>query len=173
MTTNKNTLGVICLIFGLASLWRVISIYKTSAHLRIRPLSPHIAMLLMVAWLFWKANSMTSMASFLLAGSVLVLANVRSAIRRPLVLHLCVFVMVTACICILFLGIGAGVLTTVGRNPTLTDRTAVWALILQFAGNPILGTGFESFWLGPRLARIWSVYAWGPTEAHNGYIESF
>jgi O-antigen ligase len=41
------------------------------------------------------------------------------------------------------------------------------------AGNPLLGTGFESFWLGPRLEKMWSIYWWHPNEAHNGYIEVF
>jgi len=35
------------------------------------------------------------------------------------------------------------------------------------------GTGFENFWLGPRLEKIWSMYRWGPAQAHNGYIEIF
>ena len=60
-----------------------------------------------------------------------------------------------------------------GRNPTLTDRTEVWSVILNQAGNPWVGTGFESFWLGPRLDRIWSIYSWHPGEAHNGYIEIY
>jgi O-antigen ligase len=39
--------------------------------------------------------------------------------------------------------------------------------------NPLLGTGFESFWLGPRLETMWAQYWWHPQEAHNGYIEVF
>jgi O-antigen ligase len=37
----------------------------------------------------------------------------------------------------------------------------------------VLGTGFESFWLGSRLKRIWSLYWWHPNEAHDGYLEIF
>jgi O-antigen ligase len=39
--------------------------------------------------------------------------------------------------------------------------------------NPLFGAGFESFWLGPRLDKIWAVYWFHPTEAHNGYLETF
>jgi O-antigen ligase len=60
-----------------------------------------------------------------------------------------------------------------GRDPTLTGRTEVWKLVLTLAGNPLWGTGFESFWLGHRLEQIWAVYWWHPNEAHNGYIEMF
>ena len=37
----------------------------------------------------------------------------------------------------------------------------------------MVGTGFESFWLGKRLERMWSIYWWHPREAHDGYIEIF
>jgi O-antigen ligase len=39
--------------------------------------------------------------------------------------------------------------------------------------NPLLGTGYDSFWLGKRLEKIWSIYWWHPVQAHNGYIEVF
>lgn len=64
-------------------------------------------------------------------------------------------------------------LRTIGRDPTLTARTGLWASVLRMSGNPMLGTGFESFWLGPRLERMWTEYPWRPMQAHNGYIEIF
>jgi O-antigen ligase len=77
------------------------------------------------------------------------------------------------CLSILFLGLGTGALETIGRNSTLTDRTSIWAMVLGMGTNPLLGTGFESFWLGPRMERMWNAYSWGPGEAHNGYIEIY
>ena len=38
--------------------------------------------------------------------------------------------------------------------------------------NPLLGTGNESFWLGPRLAIVWRKF-WLINEAHNGYLEVY
>src|SRR5262249_24587895 len=35
------------------------------------------------------------------------------------------------------------------------------------------GTGFESYWLGKRLEKMWSLYWWHPNEAHNGYLETY
>jgi O-antigen ligase len=67
----------------------------------------------------------------------------------------------------------AGVISTMGRNPTLTGRTDVWKSVLDMAPDPLLGAGFESFWLGPRLKKLWSIYVWQPNEAHNGYIEVY
>ena len=39
--------------------------------------------------------------------------------------------------------------------------------------NPMLGTGFGSFWLGPRIAKLWAIYWWHPNESHNGYLENY
>lgn len=39
--------------------------------------------------------------------------------------------------------------------------------------NAWLGTGFESFWLGSRLEYLGSLWYWKPTQAHNGYLETY
>jgi O-antigen ligase len=40
--------------------------------------------------------------------------------------------------------------------------------------NPLLGTGFETFWLGDRLQKMWSGHMGiRLNEAHNGYLEVY
>ena len=39
--------------------------------------------------------------------------------------------------------------------------------------DPLLGTGFESFWTGRRLERVWEMTMKGLSVAHNGYIEIY
>ncbi len=41
------------------------------------------------------------------------------------------------------------------------------------SANPFVGAGFESFWLGQTLDKLWSKYWWHPNEAHNGYLEVY
>jgi exopolysaccharide production protein ExoQ len=174
VTMNKNTLGVICLVFGLGSLWRFLAAYQDRKCTgRTRQLIAHGVILGMVLWLLWMANSMTALSCFLMASALLLLANSRAVIRRPAVVHLVIAAMLSVSVSVLFLGVGPGVLQTMGRDPTLTDRTEIWRVILSMVQNPLLGTGFESFWLGPRLAKMWSIYWWHPQEAHNGYLEIF
>lgn len=174
VTTNKNTLGVICLLFGLGSVWRFFSTYRDRECTgRTRRLIAYGVILSMVLWLFWIANSMTSLGSFLMASTLFLAANSRAVIRRPAVVHVLIVAMLAASVSILFLGVSPSVLATMGRNPTLTDRTEVWGVLLTLVQNPVLGTGFESFWLGPRLEKLWSIYWWHPNEAHNGYLEIF
>ena len=86
-------------------------------------------------------------------------------------------VMVPAGLCLYIIlalgfGVNAQLAGAVGRDPTLTDRTKIWHLLLSMHTNPLLGTGYESFWLGPRLVKIWQRF--GPiNEAHNGYLEVY
>ncbi len=49
----------------------------------------------------------------------------------------------------------------------------MWSLLVSLSGNPWLGTGFENFWQGSRLDRIWSEFTWRPNQAHNGFIELY
>jgi hypothetical protein len=39
--------------------------------------------------------------------------------------------------------------------------------------NPVFGTGFESFWVGPRLEKMTVSIDQTVNQAHNGYIEIF
>ena len=55
-----------------------------------------------------------------------------------------------------------------------TGRTDISPVLLSVHSNPVVGTGFESFWLGRRLAYVWTYpIVQGLTEAHNGYLEYY
>jgi O-antigen ligase len=59
-----------------------------------------------------------------------------------------------------------------GRNATLTGRTDAWPQFLKLAKNPLVGVGYESFWLGDRLQKVWVISGGLKiNEAHNGYVE--
>ena len=60
-----------------------------------------------------------------------------------------------------------------GRNSTLTGRTAVWHAALSVGVNPIGGTGFQSFWLGPRYNYMAEATGMYLNQAHNGYLETY
>lgn len=171
---HKNMLGITCLIFGLGSLWRFLSAFRDreDAH-RMHKLIAHGTLLAMTLWLFWMANSMTSFFCFLLGSGLLMATSFRVLVRRLSVVHFLVATVVSVSLCTLFFGFGSVALDTMGRDPSLTGRTAIWDLVLSLSGNPFYGTGFESFWLGPRLAKVWSLYWWHPNEAHNGYLEVY
>ena len=60
-----------------------------------------------------------------------------------------------------------------GRGSDLSGRTGIWTALLELHTNPILGTGFESFWLGKGYSSWKESSILSPNEAHNGYLETY
>lgn len=174
VSTTKNMLGMICLVCGLASVWRLISIIQNRiGNLQKGKLLAHIIILLMVIWLFKVANSMTSLSCFLMASTVMTMASTRRFTRRPALAHLALATMISLSAFALFFDTSGSLVESLGRNSTLTGRTDIWRAVLSLVGNPLFGTGFESFWLGKRLQMVWDMTAKGIQEAHNGYLEVY
>lgn len=173
VATSKNGLGMVCMIFGLGSVWRFLEAYRNEERTRrAGKLLAHGAVVAMAIWLFLWAHSMTALICFVIGVGLLVATAFSAVARRPLAVHLLVGVILLGSFSVVVLGAGGGLLETLGRDPTLTGRTAIWSRVLAMVENPWFGTGFESFWLGERLQRMLTVYR-GINQAHNGYIEVF
>lgn len=125
----------------------------------------------MIGWLILNADSKISLMGLLLGIIVYVglgLGNVRAHVGRYLVAGILTFLIMQFTFDII------GVLIEgAGRDSTLTSRTALWDVILHMDPRPILGYGFESFWLGDRLKALHEMYYFRPNQAHNGYIETY
>lgn len=176
VATSKNELGGICLLFGVASLWCFLEAYRDKGGARrTRRLLAHGMVLAVVMWLFKMSSMMTALSCFLMAGGLIVATAARMLQRRIWLVHTLVGAVVFVSFFALFLDVGSSLVAAIGRDPTLTGRTEIWKQVMAVSPPPnsVLGSGFESFWLGPRLEKIWSVYWWHPNEAHNGYIEVF
>ncbi len=174
VTDHKNTLGMVCMVLAIGFLWRFLLAYQDiESPLRTRRLMVHGTLIGMSVWLFMQAQSMTSQACFLLAAIFLIATSVGFVLRKRSLVQLLVLVLVTVPVATLLLGVGGGALEEMGKDATLTGRTEIWRLVLNMSGSPIVGTGFESFWLGNRADRMWNLYYFHPTQAHNGYIEVY
>jgi O-antigen ligase len=64
----------------------------------------------------------------------------------------------------------------------MSGRTDIWAAVIPAVPNSLIGAGFESFWINPRVSIFkqkllqlgWDPrVALGLNEAHNGYIEVY
>jgi len=176
VTTNKNTLGVITLVISLGALWSFLNVLRTKRQLnRAQHLLARGTLLAFGVALLAMADSATSSACFAL-GTVLMLATYLPLIRRrPGAVHaLVVMILLAGGLAMLFGG-QAGVVHALGREANLTGRSEIWAAVLPVVPNRIVGAGFESFWLPPRLERVWSNLSqyMHINEAHNGYIEVY
>jgi exopolysaccharide production protein ExoQ len=173
VATDKNGLGMICLIFGLGAAWRFLGIYEgREGDRRAQPLLAQGILVMLMLWLLYESRSMTSIISFALACGLMVAMDRRPWARKPAVASFLGASAVVLSAFVVFGGIGS-VLEALGRNPSLTGRTDIWKALLPLAQNPIFGSGYESFWQGGRLQALGDVTADAINEAHNGYLEIY
>jgi exopolysaccharide production protein ExoQ len=172
ITTNKNSLGFDCLIVGLFFSWYLLQSLKTEkSKARRNELFLISGFLIMIWWLLLGAHSSTSLVSLLL-GMLIMAALGLQSVKRSITLYVVTGVCVMA-IAELAFGISAHFFALLHKDPTLTDRTPLWSELLKMKTNPIIGVGFESFWLGERREKLWAEHYWQPNEAHNGYLETY
>jgi O-antigen ligase len=169
VTTNKNTLGMLCMIVGLGSLWRFLREWGKGKTRRFGPLMAHGVILAASIYLLREADSATSTSCFLLCGGLIAVIQLFRMARTPVIVHLLSAAVVGLAVCAVFF-VGS-LLEAMGRNSTLTGRTDLWSEVMSIPVNRIVGTGYESFWLGDRLATMWRLSGQVPVQAHNGYIE--
>jgi exopolysaccharide production protein ExoQ len=126
----------------------------------------------MIIWMIPTTDSKTSQLS-LIAGVTLILALQFPTVRRNPWQWLLGTVLVLT-ILNEFLSLQSAALQASGRDATSTGRTGIWEKVLSEPNSALFGTGYNSFWLGARLQRIWD---WNPNtqllQAHNGYIEIY
>ena len=176
VTTNKNLLGYLLMVFGLFFICSLVTKHPTATadEKRARRADAVIAVvfLLMIEFLFRMANSQTAFGAFL--GAVLVAMSLKVPIVRA---HFGKFVVVGLIVGgflqVLF-DLNKVLIEGLGRDTTLTGRTDIWDLVIKLQPNPLLGAGFESFWLGDRLMKMWEAFpVFLPNQAHNGYLELY
>ena len=176
VTTSKNMLGLACLVSGLFFFWDTITRWHERKQRKTRRILAVNAMFLaMTGWLLQSSQSTTSRVCFVIGCLVILAAHSKVFRRHPAFLK-AIIPASFGLFLILDLGFAMGVrlAKAVGKDPTLTDRTKIWAFLLGMHTNPIFGTGYQSFWLGSRLKYFWDNAGLGPiNEAHNGYLEVY
>lgn len=173
VATQKNELGLDCMMYGVFFVWMTLSVYRERQHpSRYRRLLAHGMIVIMIIWLLSQCQSMTSISGLVSAAAVTWIASRRS--RGPVIVHLSVILVLAVAVTALFFDPGGGMIGALGKDPTIHGRTEIWAAVLGLHTNPLIGTGFESFWLGSRLERMWAVMPnFYMNEAHNGYLEVY
>jgi exopolysaccharide production protein ExoQ len=173
IASDKNALGHLCLVLGFFFLWDLLRTRKTAvSRMRRNKMIQQAAFLGMTGWLLYMAHSSTSLVSFLVGITVLGFMGLSFIDKRLVGTYVIVAALAALTLEGVF-GLSTVVLQLLGKNATLTDRTEVWKDCLQIPINPVLGAGFESFWLGERREKMWEKWDWQPNQAHNGYLETY
>lgn len=174
-TTSKNMLGVLCLVSGIFFFWDTAT--RSSDHKTRRTsqiILVNIAFIAMTLWLLNLASSATSSVCLVIGCLMIAAAYSKSIKRHPAFLKVLIPASFFLYLILVFsFGMNAELVKEVGRDPTLTDRTILWKTLLDMHTNPLVGTGYESFWLGPRLRWVWQQFGLEVHESHNGYLEVY
>jgi O-antigen ligase len=125
----------------------------------------------MACWLLSKAHSATALG-ILVAGICFLVVSGSNLVKQHLALSIVVSVALSTVVFLSFDVMGA-ILSVLNRDPTLTGRTALWEELIQYNNAPMIGAGYETFWVGNESKRLWEKYWWHPNEAHNGYLEIY
>jgi len=171
VATSKNMLGAVCLLSGIFFFWDTVTRWSDRKERRTRNvIVVNLALIGMTLWLMRLASSATSEVCLVLGCLVIVVTQMKVFKRHPTLIKSLIFSAFPLYLIFAFVFNLSGDLTSVvGRNGTFTDRTLIWTTVLGLQTNPLLGTGYSSFWLGSRLHAVWRVMG-GINEAHNGYL---
>jgi exopolysaccharide production protein ExoQ len=170
---NKNMLGADLLILGFFFFWCLLQTWPLE---RGRPRRNELFLtagfLMAIWWLFSQAHSATSFMSLIIGALIVVFVGIRSINKNFIGTYL-LAALVLLGVAELAFGISGNMSESLGRGSGLSGRKELWAALLGLHTNPILGTGFESFWLGDRPQRLEGIFFFIPNEAHNGYLETY
>jgi exopolysaccharide production protein ExoQ len=173
ITQGKNALGGVCMILGLVFFWHWLQVLRTpKSPMQRKELYLIGGLVLMIAYLLLKAHSATSWAGLLLGVLTLVFLGLRFVNKKVIGAYVVAGV-VLFIIAQLTFDIYGNVVDVSGHGANIEGRGRLWQMLLKIDTNPIFGIGFESFWLGERLQKIWEQMDWRPNQAHNGYLEIY
>lgn len=173
VTFQKNSLGTLILACGLILLWDWLQRMGDTSRQRgtAERFAPPI-ILGIAGYLIFLCDSKTSILS--LAIGSLILLSIRFSALRQKVSDFGVYALLAAVAFVIAdreFGISETIIRALGRDMTFTGRTEVWAELLKVRTDPMLGTGFMSFWDDQRFQS--RLPYWVAFSAHNGYLEVY
>jgi exopolysaccharide production protein ExoQ len=175
VTTDKNALGRLCLVAGLFAVWHLFSRKEFASRYHATPSRPvqvlAIGMFGIAVWLLDASKSSTSLGCFALGVSIVVLFAIPAVGRQHRYLGCWALAMMLIAWWAILAQLPETIVAGLGRNMTFTDRTYIWADLLDAQTDPLVGTGYSSFWLGPRLDYFLNVHK--VNEAHSGYLDVY
>lgn len=180
VTTNKNELGLIVFVISLGVLWniRFLLNHKDEPH-RGRRLLAQCTLLGFGIYLLQLGHSATSVICFILGAALMFATGLDFIKKRPgRVLAFSLGVVLVGGLGLL-LGGGSAISESLGRGGGLSGRTDIWAASIAAVRNPVIGTGFESFWNANASRVNHSLHLLGYRDlsnlnsAHNGYLQIY
>jgi O-antigen ligase len=175
VTTGKNSLGALCMVGFLFCLWRLLNREPQTSRLN---LLSDMLVGATAGWFLLVIDSLTSLV-LTVVGTMVILAgkwsnHTRGLVRTIAIGSTIVVMIATPALVVYGQRPTHEIDQLAGHEETFWGRVSFWPELATLSeGSPLTGVGFGSYWLGPRLRALWSRYGWQPTEAHNGYVETY
>lgn len=178
VATHKNSLGQLACVSAIFLVWSIASQWKN----RTRLVWADLLVLAMSLWLLRGSDMSSSKTSiFLFLLGLFLLTCLHLLRKRPqsvgrLILGAFVVMLILQIVsaAVLDESLFALVVSSSGRDATLTGRTLLWDDLMDIGSqNPILGRGYGNFWIGDRVQQLWEKFGWGPESAHNGFLDVY
>jgi exopolysaccharide production protein ExoQ len=175
VATQKNEYGLLLLIFGIYFAWELITIWRRKDLETLKRVGPiDLFFLGVIFWQLFFIDSKTPILCLLLGMGIIFLIGHPYFKGSPTRVRNSIIALVLAAALLqTFADIRGTIISSAGRNATLTDRTVLWGEVLKLSHDPWLGSGWDNFWLRDRIAPLWDKWWWHPRSAHNGYIEIY
>lgn len=100
-----------------------------------------------------------------------VISKFRSADRAIIIVMTIAVALMPVAACLIYL---PELLHLLGKDTTLSGRTAIWAAsVMAIMKRPLLGYGYMAFWRGlnGESANVVLATGWGAPGAHNGFLQ--
>jgi exopolysaccharide production protein ExoQ len=176
VSTSKNQLGVLCLVSGMFFFWDAFTRWHQRRDKRVKRLMlVNVAFISMSLYLLNLCGSKTSTLCLILGCLMIVAAHCNFG-RQHLtwVKAMAPSIFIVYLVLTVGFGMGAQLSEAVGGSANLSDRTHIWQVLLSVPINPVLGTGYQTFWVGPRKSWVWDRLEGDDVmSAHNGYLQIY
>ena len=173
VTTQKNTLGEIVMVFSLFMIWDYLEHRPKKFRWNRLPWD-RILLLLIGFWLLQMCQSKTALLCLLMATAL----TIRTGWFASKMFSRTLLFVALALPYILFFAqqlewLIAPLVEAVGRNMTFTGRTDIWKHIDANTVNPLIGYGYYNFWGGTGGLRINEIMNMTIPNAHDGYVDLY
>ncbi|HLJ78635.1 MAG TPA: O-antigen ligase family protein [Acidobacteriaceae bacterium] len=175
VTTQKNSLGEIVLIFTLMLLWDSAESMRQGSRLYWKRMPwDRLILIAMGMWLLYESQSKTALLCIIVGSTLLLrIGKFASRAANRLVLTSALALPFLILFSQRFSSVIAPVVEALGRNMTFTGRTDIWQHITLKTVNPLIGAGFWNFWGGPGGYAISLEMHTPVPNAHCGYYDMY
>ncbi len=182
ITLDKNALGYDCMLILIVLAWQFIcdrqkakpaGPRKKRTRKEMFEIGVDVLFFVVTCWLLHDAHSSTSLVCTVVAIAIIYILGMKWVRPEKLTLYF-VTALIVVGLAAFFNFFTFFITQVLGKDMTLTDRTQIWDVLLKWDINPLIGTGYESFWLGERREEMWRIFPnLSLNSAHNGYLQTY